>query len=201
MIDAPRNVFRRALADVLVHEGGWSDHPDDPGGKTFRGVTKKAWEAHVGRKVSGEELKRLTFDQIAEFYYRRYWLVAECDQLPHGISALVFDIAVNSGPSRAIKILQHAMNKLTRTRLLVDGIAGPKTIATAARVNVFECIDEMAIERLRFFQRLKTWGSFGNGWTRRAFKTATFATQEACGLGGAVITQTMDYDPPLKVSR
>lgn len=201
MIGQTQDVFRRALADVLVHEGGWSDHPDDPGGKTFRGVTKAAWEKHVGRKVTGEELKRLTFSQIADFYHRRYWLVAECDQLPNGLSALVFDIAVNSGPGRAIKMLQQALNKLTRARLAVDGIPGPKTLGTAARVNVFECINEIAIMRLAFYQRLRNWRSFKGGWTRRAFQTATFATAEACGLGAGVIGQTMNYDPPLTVPR
>lgn len=176
-----------ALASTLEHEGGWSNHPDDPGGATFRGVTKKAWEAHVGRKVTNEELARLTFPQISEFYKKRYWDACRCDDLPAGVDFLVFDIAVNSGPYRAGIMLQTAINELSRAAIIKDGIIGPKTALAASKVDPLRMIDRIAFRRLTFYSSLRTYEVFKNGWRRRAVETATYATLIFCGHAAAVV--------------
>lgn len=181
--------FLDALADTLEHEGGWSDHPNDPGGKTFRGVTKKAWEAHVGRPVTADELKRLTWDDIADFYFRRYWQACRCSALPHGVSALVFDIAVNSGPRRAAIILQAALQVLSRISIVKDGIIGRKTIEAANATDRFAIIAEMGFRRQTFYSRLKTFHVFGDGWTRRNSKTVVFATAAGLRMAGSIINR------------
>lgn len=186
--------FQAALAETLVHEGGWSDHPDDPGGKTFRGVTKKAWENYVGRKVSAEELKSLTFDQIAKFYKTGYWDTVRASELPQGLNSLIFDISVNSGPKRAIIILQDSLNHLTRVNLVKDGIIGRKTLAAATNVDVFDLIDRVAWRRLTFYSRLRNWQSFKNGWRRRAVESATFANRLALGHAESVILAEHEYE-------
>lgn len=179
--------FSVSLAEMLEHEGGWVNHPDDPGGATFRGVTKKAWEAYVGRKVSDDELKRLTFPQIAEFYKKKYWDAARCDELPDGVDFLVFDIAVNSGPYRAAIILQTAINELSRAAIVKDGKIGQKTALAASKVDPFRMIDRIAFRRLTFYSSLRTYEVFKNGWRRRAVETATFATLIACGHASALV--------------
>lgn len=172
--------FLTCLADTLAHEGGWSDHPDDPGGKTFRGVTKGAWERFVGRKVTGEELRSLTFEDIAPFYFEGYWQAAGCDFLPSGIDGLVFDIAVNSGPFRAGIILQTSCNDLSRIALQKDGKVGRKTQSAAKAIaskmtGAKALIDRIAYRRLTFYSQLRNWATFRGGWRQRTISTATFA--------------------------
>lgn len=179
--------FATALSDTLAHEGGWSDNPNDPGGATFKGVTKKAWEAYVGHKVTKRELRNLSISQISEFYYRKYWLKAGCHGLPSGIDVLIFDIAVNSGSSRAGIMLQDSINRLSSVKLTKDGIVGPKTRTMAARIDVFDLIDAIAFRRLTFYSQLRTFKFFKNGWRKRAISTAVFAAQVALGFRASII--------------
>ena len=79
--------FATALAAVLKHEGGWSDHPADPGGATMRGVTKRTLEAHLGREMTKEELRNISDAMLSEIYRRRYWNAVRGDELPAGAEA------------------------------------------------------------------------------------------------------------------
>ena len=184
--------FLTCLADTLAHEGGWADHPDDPGGKTFRGVTKGAWESYVGRKVSAQELRSLTFDDIAPFYHEGYWVPAGCDGLPDGADALAFDIAVNSGPFRAGIILQTACIELSRVALKKDGKVGPKTQGAAKSIardltGSKALIDRIAYRRLTFYSQLRNWATFRGGWRQRTISTATFAAYGSIRLDRLLI--------------
>lgn len=186
------NRFMTCLADTLAHEGGWSDHPNDPGGKTFRGVTKGAWERYVGRKVNADELRSLKFENIAPFYYDGYWEPSGCDGLPAGVDGLVFDIAVNSGPYRAGVILQDACNGLSRIALQKDGKVGRKTqtavSAIARNLNGDKAlIDRIAYRRLTFYSQLRNWATFRGGWRQRTISTATFAAYGSVRLDRLLI--------------
>ena len=98
--------FERALAAVLHHEGGFVNHPSDPGGMTNLGCTKKVWEEWVGHEVDEKAMRALTPADVAPLYKAKYWDKIKGDELPDGVDYVVFDCAINSGPGRAIKFLQ-----------------------------------------------------------------------------------------------
>ena len=153
--------FDESLAMVLKHEGGWVNHPKDPGGETNMGVTKRVWEEWIGQRVAPGSLKTLTVDDVAPLYKEKYWDRVRGDDLPSGVDYAVFDFAVNSGVSRAIRMLQQIVG------VTADGIIGPKTLAAVRDRNPRDLIDEICDKRLAFLQGLPTWPTFGRGWSRR----------------------------------
>lgn len=153
--------FQKALEHILHHEGGYVDHPKDPGGMTNLGVTKKTWEEWVGHEVSEKTMRALSAGDVAPLYKRKYWDRIQADSLPPGIDYVVFDAAVNSGPGRAIKWLQGCVN------VEVDGALGPKTLAAVKASDHKTLIEDYCKRRLSFLQDLPTWETFGRGWSKR----------------------------------
>lgn len=170
--------FDRALSAVLRHEGGWADHPKDPGGPTNQGITLATFRKWVKRDGTAEDLKKITREQVAHIYRKHYWNAVKGDELPGGIDYAVFDFAVNSGPVTAAKHLQRVLG------VKVDGIIGPITLAVSRKANAASVITTLCENRMAFLRSLKTWGTFGKGWTNRvagvralALELATPATQ------------------------
>lgn len=153
--------FEKALALVLDHEKGFVNHPRDPGGMTNLGVTKRTWEAWVGHPVSENDMRALTPQKVAPMYRRKYWEPIKGDELPHGLDYLVFDTAVNSGPGRAVKLLQECLG------VTADGDLGPKTKAAINAAGIQTLIAKYSRARLEFLAALPTWDVFGKGWSRR----------------------------------
>jgi lysozyme family protein len=153
--------FERSLLNVLVHEGGFVNHPSDPGGATNKGITIATFRKWVKRNGTVEDLKALTKEQAAKVYRAQYWNAVRADELPSGIDYAVFDIAVNSGPSRAVKILQEAVGAT------IDGKIGPATIAAAQKADPIHTINVITAIRMDFLRSLRTWDTFGKGWSRR----------------------------------
>lgn len=156
-----RDNFERSLTEVLKHEGGWADHPKDPGGATMKGVTIGTFAQFKGRKVTKEELRNISDADLRAIYKRKYWDVVKGDDLPVGLDFVTFDAAVNSGPARGARWLQTALG------VPADGKIGPVTIAAARAANVPQSIDYACNVRLDFLRKLKTWPTFGKGWARR----------------------------------
>ena len=102
-----RENFEQCLAMVLKHEGGFVNHPKDPGGMTNLGVTRKVWEEWVGHSVDELTMRSLGPEDVAPLYRKNYWDKCRCDDLPHGVDFAVFDLAINSGTGRASKFLQR----------------------------------------------------------------------------------------------
>jgi lysozyme family protein len=161
--------FEESLAHVLKHEGGYVDHPKDPGGATNLGCTKKVWEEWVGHEVTKDDIRALTVADVAPLYKARYWDKCRCDDLPHGVDFAVFDLAINSGTGRASKFLQGACG------VAADGAIGPATLAAVAKMNPRELASKICERRLEFLQALPTWGTFGKGWGRRVAETEEVA--------------------------
>lgn len=138
--------FAACLAVVLKHEAGYVDHPKDPGGATNLGVTIGTLRAWRGRAVSKAEVKALTVADVTPIYRQNYWNAVGADALPVGVDLAVFDPAVNSGPARAKQWYSKAR----------QGGADP--------VGLIRRICDV---RMGFLQALKTWSSFGRGWTSR----------------------------------
>lgn len=155
------HTFDAALALVLRHEGGFVDHPRDPGGATSMGITRATLAAWRGRPVDVDEVRRLTRAEAAAIYRARYWDAVRADALPAGLDYAVFDAAVNSGPRRAALWLQAALG------VAADGRIGPASLAAAAAAEPAGAIRRLARIRLDFLRRLATWPAFGRGWARR----------------------------------
>nr|VFK58255.1 MAG: Lysozyme family protein [Candidatus Kentron sp. UNK]VFK68336.1 MAG: Lysozyme family protein [Candidatus Kentron sp. UNK] len=156
--------FENALKHVLIHEGGYVDHPKDPGGATNRGVTLATFRRFYGASMTKEALKSITDEQVARIYREGYWDKCRCDELPDGVDYVVFDQAVNSGPVRSAIWLQQA------AEVAADGAIGPKTIDALQWRYSPVLIESMCDDRLRFMKGIKDgnlWKTFGRGWQRR----------------------------------
>jgi lysozyme family protein len=162
--------FDTALKALLKHEGGYVNHPSDPGGMTNLGVTKRVWEEWVGHEVDEKQMRALTPELVAPLYKKKYWDKVCGDELPTGLDLAVFDLAVNSGPGRAAKMLQKVLG------VTQDGAIGPQTIAKALNIDSSKLIADYNAERLAFLQALPTWGTFGKGWGRRVAEVTEQAT-------------------------
>jgi lysozyme family protein len=153
--------FERCLKFVLHHEGGWADHPRDPGGATMKGVTLAVYKEYLGREASKEELRLIPDAHLHDLYRTRYWDKARCDEWAAGLDLSVFDLAVNGGTGRAAKILQRCVGAEP------DGAIGPKTIAAVNAIPAENLIVRFAEGRREFYKGLKTFDTFGRGWLRR----------------------------------
>jgi lysozyme family protein len=159
------DAFERALPILLEQEGGYVNHPRDPGGRTNLGVTQRVWEAWVKRPATEMEMRRLTVDDVAPLYRKNYWDAVRGDDLPPGVALSVFDFGVNAGPSRAVRHLQIAVGALP------DGKIGPKTLKKVQefteRESEAELVRQYANQRRSYYRQLRTFGTFGKGWLRR----------------------------------
>jgi len=168
--------FERAFALLDEHEGGYSNHPDDPGGATMRGVTQAVYNHYLRRKGRGiHSVQHITESEVREIYRRQYWDAVRADDLPEGVAYCVFDAAVNSGPARAARWLQSLIGAQ------VDGVIGLETIDKAATTPAVPLIDRYCDKRLAFMRSLRHWSTFKNGWTRRVHEVRTQAKEWAAG--------------------
>ena len=149
--------FETAFDLLITHEGGFSNHPDDPGGATMYGVTEVVAraEGYTG------PMRELTLDFAKQVYRKRYWDACRCDQMPDVLRYPLFDAAVNSGPSQAIKWLQAAVG------VKADGAIGPVTQQAVNMAAPQPTRQKMIGNRLRFMTQLSNWPSFSKGWARR----------------------------------
>jgi lysozyme family protein len=153
--------FDTSLKRVLEHEGGWTDHPKDPGGATMKGVTLITYRRHYGNDKSTQDLHNITDEELGRIYRSSYWDTCRCDALPAGVDYAVFDAAVNSGPGRSACWLQTAVGAEP------DGGIGPNTLARVTAQDAALVAAMLCDQRLRFLQSLDTWETFGQGWGRR----------------------------------
>lgn len=165
--------FAAALSAVLKHEGGYVNHPQDPGGATNKGVTLTNYRRFVKKGGTVEDLKRITDEQVTTVYRRHYWDRVKGDDLPSGIDYAVFDFGVNSGPDRAIKYLQAVLG------VAQDGAIGPVTLAAARKADARSVINRLCDDRMAFLKRLRHWPTFGKGWASRVSGVRALALQMA----------------------
>lgn len=167
--------FDHALAVILRHEGGFVNHPKDPGGMTNLGVTKAVWESYIGRNATEAEMRALTPATVAPLYRRNYWNAVSGDELPAALALCVFDFAVNAGPARANRYLQSLV------RVAQDGKTGAMTVSAA---NAFvaahgerQSVTAYQEARRGYYRSLSTFSTFGKGWLRRVDETETEALE------------------------
>jgi len=168
-----RATYEEALARVFAHEGGYSNHPDDPGGPTNFGITLADYRRYVKPDATAADVRAMRIDEAKTIYRARYWDALRCDELPAGVDYAVFDYGVNSGVGRVARVLQRLLH------VPIDGRMGPATIATARVTDPARLIVTLCDERLRFLQSLRTWPVFGRGWARRVAEVRATALRLA----------------------
>ena len=153
--------WEKSLEVILHHEGGYVNHPKDPGGETNMGVTKRVYEDFGGTK----DMKDLTHEDVEPIYKKNYWDRVKGDDLPEGLDLMIFDFAVNAGTGRAAKFIQRLVNTT------VDGGIGPNTLGKikeyVVTYGIEETITSYALMRQNYYESLSTFDTFGRGWTRR----------------------------------
>ena len=164
--------FFFSLEMVLKHEGGFVDHPEDPGGATNKGITHKTYAEFLGRPLEDvDELKNIPDEHVQLIYKNGYWDRIMADQMPDGLDFATFDWAVNSGPGRAAKNLQSLVGATE------DGAIGPRTMARINATDPVALIQALAKRREEYYRSLKTFGTFGRGWLRRNEETLEAALE------------------------
>jgi lysozyme family protein len=155
--------FLRAVERVLEHEGGYVNHPADRGGETNFGISKRSYP-HV-------DIRNLTRQGAIAIYHRDFWARSRAEEMPAGVGELVFDVAVNSGAGRAVRMLQEALIG-AGARIQADGLIGPRTLEAANALDPAHTVALFRLQRIRFFtdivSRNPTQGVFLLGWIRRA---------------------------------
>jgi len=152
--------YNEAVELILEHEGGYVNHPEDPGGETNMGISKRSYP--------NEDIKGMTKDRAKEIYKQDFWDKVKGDELPAPVALVCFDIAVMSGSRRACRMLQKAVG------VKRDGIIGPvtlKAVREAYRASEDVLVSQLSHIRLEFYKRLKHFETFGRGWTNRINKT------------------------------
>lgn len=149
--------FEQALEIVLKHEGGYVNHPSDPGGETNFGITQRVarMNGYTG------DMRAIPMSVVRDIYRKDFWSAVRADELPEPLRLPVFDAAVNSGPPRAIRWLQ------TSVGATADGAFGPRTMAAVKAHDARQVALRLCAARLDFLAGLSHFNSFGRGWVRR----------------------------------
>jgi len=163
--------YEKCLETILHHEGGYVNHPKDPGGETNLGVTKRVYEDFGGTK----DMKDLTVDDVSPIYKKEYWDRVKGNELPSGLDLCVFDFGVNAGTGRAAKYLQSMIGTTP------DGGIGPNTLKALGLyvedMGVEATITEYQSRRQEYYEGLEHFSTFGKGWTRRVRETTELAME------------------------
>jgi len=160
LVEVKPDRFSICLTETLKHEGGWADHPSDPGGATMKGVTLATYRQFKPNATKAD-LRRITDAELKTIYRKGYWDKVRGDDLPAGVDLMTFDVAVNSGPRRAAEWLQEAVGATQ------DGLVGDKTLEKVALVSPKALVEVLSTKRDRFYRSLSTFPTFGKGWMRR----------------------------------
>jgi len=148
--------FDQAFERLIGHEGGYVSHPQDPGGETKFGISKRSYPA--------EDIPGMTLERAKAIYLRDFWDASGCNYIPDTTRFDLFDMAVNSGVQSAIMTMQRAIGATP------DGIIGPKTLMLLDNTDSLRFRMRFNGYRLQFMSSLPTWPSFGRGWANRVAK-------------------------------
>jgi lysozyme family protein len=171
--------YDACLARVLKHEGGYTNHPSDPGGPTNFGITIHDYRRYIKANGTAADVRAMTLAEAARIYRARYWHALRCDELPAGLDYAVFDYGVNSGTGRAARVMQRLLGIGQGTAMTDAVIAGVRNASPSSLIG------RLCDERLAFLKSLRTWPVFGAGWGRRVAEVRRDAL--AMAKGAAVV--------------
>lgn len=148
--------FDQAFERLVGHEGGYVNDPRDPGMETKYGISRRTYP--------GEVIRTMTLERAKQLYLRDFWGPAGCDTVPDAVKFDLFDMAVNSGVTQAVRTLQRAVG------VDDDGKLGPITLQAVASMPGTRFVARFNGHRLQFMSSLATWPAFGRGWANRIAK-------------------------------
>jgi len=176
--------YNHALRRVLADEGGFSNHPSDPGGPTNYGITIHDFRRYIDPHGDVDDLLRLTIEQAGRIYHAHYWNPVHGDELPAGLDYTVFDYGVNSGVARALKVL----NRIARPEHPRED--WPQLLAAINRQDPETLIRAINAERMHFLHSLRTWRVFGKGWAGRVNRVLLASLALAAAAKETTASQT-----------
>lgn len=156
-----KQTYDEAMQKVFADEGGYTNDAADPGGPTNWGITIYDARLYWKPNATASDVKSMPKSVAEEIYRKHYANDVHYDDLPPGVDYAVLDYGINSGVVRAKKVLQRLC------QAPVDGVIGPITIADVQKQDPVKLINAIYDERLSFLRSLRTWGTFGKGWSRR----------------------------------
>lgn len=161
--------FDEIFERVIGHEGGYVNHPDDPGGETNWGITLRTARAngYTGRMID------LTRDQAKEIYRVAFWQRVRGDKLHPAIAFQLFDACVNHGIGNGVRMLQRAVG------VADDGAIGDVTMKAVTVIEASDVVMRFNAERLEFYTKLKTFSTFGRGWVNRVAGNLRYGSDDA----------------------
>lgn len=165
MTDSKSLDFNTAFDRLIGHEQGYVNNPNDPGGETNWGISKRSYPLL--------DIKNLTRDQSKEIYLRDFWNRINADKLPDGVAYQLFDFAVNSGIETAVRYFQRALG------VADDGHWGTFSQAAADQASESDMIMGLNAERLDFMTRLSNWPNASKGWARRVSQNLRYGVQDS----------------------
>ena len=157
--------FDQAFERLMGHEGAYVNDPNDPGGETKWGISKRSYP--------DADIANLTRDQAKAIYFEDFWTRIHADEMYDGVAFQALDFAINSGIETAVRYLQRAVG------IADDGYWGPVTRAAVAKMSESDIIMRFVAARLDFWTRLSTWPTFGSGWARRAAQNLRYGSEDS----------------------
>jgi len=169
--------FEQSFNLVIKSEGGFTNDQRDSGnhlpdgrqGSTMLGCTQANWEAYVGHKVTQDDMKKLTKEDVKPLYKKNYWDAVSGDLLPSGLDYAAFDFAINAGPGASRKMIQKALG------VVADGSIGPNTLAAIQKADAKELMHKFSDAKTAFYKSLGNFNVYGAGWLRRVAEVQTVA--------------------------
>lgn len=179
--------YDQSLTRLLKDEGGYTNHPSDPGGPTNFGITLADARRYWKGNATADDVRAMPLSVARQIYRERYWNALRCDELPPGVDYAVFDYGVNSGVGRAGKVLRRVLKLSDRTSAVTDDV-----IAAASNANAGDLVKAICAERLAFLKALKTFPVFGRGWTARVNGVRTAALAMAANFPPAAMPKSSE---------
>jgi lysozyme family protein len=174
-----RITYAPTMKKIRKSEGGYVNHPKDPGEATNEGVTQAVYDEYrTSENLTKRSVKWITEDEVNEIYKTRYADKVRYDDLPAGVDYATLDGAVNSGVSRGAKWLQSSLGVTS------DGVVGAKTIAAAEKADAIKTVKSMCAKRMSFLRGLTIFSTFGKGWTSRVARVEAEAVAMAMEYRG-----------------
>lgn len=184
--------FTKEYDKTMSHEGGYVDDPDDAGGETYKGISRRFHPSWPGWLIIDNYKTDPNFpkcldndialqDNVKIFYKQHYWDCFQGDMISdQDIAGEIFDTGVNMGTKRAVKFLQRALNYLNRNGKLFadmtdDGVLGPGTLNC---LNIYLSQDKASIlfkimnvlqaqHYLNYMSKSPTQEKYCRGWFNR----------------------------------
>jgi lysozyme family protein len=159
------NNYTKFLKRLLHSEGGYVWDKNDPGGETKYGISKRSYP--------DVDIKNLTIEKAGEIYKKDFWDPLNADKLYDGVAFQLFDFAVNSGISTAIRAYQRALG------VADDGHFGPVSLQKSKEMSESDQIMGILAERLEFMSKLRAWQHFSRGWAKRIADNLRYGMEDS----------------------